>query len=57
MKHQILSVRFVIMKSKINRPGLCPKSCRLTLNGERKVFASGLFVIPQDGNLWIQMTR
>ena len=36
------------MKSKINKSGLCPISCRLTLNGTRKVFASGLFVRPLD---------
>lgn len=36
------------MKSKINRSGLCPTSCRLTLNGARKVFATGLFARSQD---------
>lgn len=50
MSKQKLSIRFVISNAKTNKKGLCPISCRLTLNGKRKPFATGLFVNPQHWN-------
>jgi integrase len=47
MKHNKLSIRFVILKAKINKQGLCPISCRLTFKSKRKAFSTGLFVQPE----------
>ncbi len=43
-----LSIRFVISKAKMNKRNLCPISCRLTLQGKRKAFSTGLFVNPSN---------
>lgn len=45
-----LSVRFVIIKAKINKRGLCAISCRLTFKSKRKAFSTGLFVNPENWN-------
>jgi len=45
-----LSVRFVIIKAKINKRGLCAISCRLTYKSKRKAFSTGLFVNPDNWN-------
>jgi len=45
-----LSIRFVIIKAKTNKRGLCAISCRLTLKSKRKAFSTGLFVNPLEWN-------
>jgi hypothetical protein len=50
MNQQKLTIRFVIVKAKINKRGLCPLSCRLTLKGKRKVFSTGQLVSPKYWN-------
>lgn len=50
MNQQKLTIRFVLLKAKTNKRGLCPLSCRLTLSGDRKAFSTGLFVKPKDWN-------
>ncbi|WP_452221441.1 site-specific integrase [Lacinutrix salivirga] len=41
---------FVISKSRINKKGLVPIICRLTLKGKRKPFSTGLFIEPDYWN-------
>ena len=45
-----LSIRFVIIKAKTNKRGLCAISCRLTFKSKRKAFSTGLFVNPENWN-------
>lgn len=45
-----LSILFLLRKNKINAQGLCPIECRITMDKERKPFATGLFINP---NNWI----
>lgn len=54
MNTQKLSIRFVIMKAKLNKKGLAPISCRLTFNHKRKVFSTGLFIKPNHWNAKLQ---
>ena len=46
MYQEKISVLFVISSSRTNKKGLCPLYCRVTLNGKRKQFSTGLFVNP-----------
>lgn len=50
MNQQKLTIRFVLVRAKINKRGLCPLSCRLTLYGKRKAFATGQYVNPKNWN-------
>ena len=50
MNQQKLTIRFVLVRAKINKRGLCPLSCRLTLYGKRKAFATSQFVSPNNWN-------
>jgi len=50
MKLQALSIRYILIKSKKNKLSLCPIFCRLTLNGKRKEFSTGLMVKPGEWN-------
>jgi integrase len=50
MNSNKLSIRFVIIKAKINRRCLCALSCRLTFKSKRKAFSTGLFVNPNNWN-------
>ncbi len=43
----ILKILFVISKTRINKKGLVPISCRITFNKKRKVFATGFFINPE----------
>src|SRR5690606_23917246 len=43
-----LNILFVISKSRVNKAGMAPLFCRLTYQEERKQFATGLFVNPQQ---------
>ena len=49
MNREKITILFVINTNKTNEKGLCPLSCRITLNKERKQFTTGLFVNP---NYW-----
>ena len=42
-----IKILFVLDKIKANRLGLAPLRCRITYLGERKPFATGLFVNPK----------
>lgn len=42
-----LSILFLLRKNKINAKGSCPIECRITLDKERKPFATGLFINPK----------
>lgn len=46
MKNHILKILFVISATRINKKGLVPLFCRITYNGERRTFATGLFIKP-----------
>lgn len=46
MHQEKILVLFVINLSRTNQKGLCPLNCRITLNKERKQFATGLFINP-----------
>ena len=46
MYQEKISVLFVISSSRTNQKGLSPLHCRVTLNGKRKQFSTGLFVNP-----------
>ena len=41
-----LSILFLLRKNKINAKGSWPIECRITLDEERKPFATGLFINP-----------
>ncbi|REC48557.1 site-specific integrase [Chryseobacterium pennipullorum] len=42
-----IKILFVLDKSKSNSKGLAPLKCRITYMGERKPFATGIFINPQ----------
>ncbi|MDY3318723.1 hypothetical protein PG637_04800 [Riemerella anatipestifer] len=48
MNTDILKILFVISASRINKQGLAPLNCRITYNSERKPFATGLFINPDN---------
>ncbi|WP_052911469.1 site-specific integrase [Riemerella anatipestifer] len=48
MNTDILKILFVISASRINKQGLAPLNCRITYNLERKPFATGLFINPDN---------
>lgn len=43
-----IKILFVLDKSKSNSKGLAPLKCRITYKGERKPFATGIFINPQN---------
>lgn len=49
MKVNKLTILFLLEKIKINKQGKCPIKCRITYNGKRKPFSTGLFINPK---LW-----
>lgn len=49
MKNLILKILFVISTTRVNKKGLVPLYCRITYNGKRKTFTTGLFINP---NYW-----
>lgn len=42
-----MKVLFYIRKSKINANSLCPLTCRITIENERKEFSTGIFLNPK----------
>lgn len=43
-----IRILFVLNKSRVNRSNKCSIKCRITLNGKRKEFSTGLFINPDD---------
>lgn len=48
MKYNLFKILFLISPTRINKKGLVPLLCRITYDGERKQFATGLFVNPKQ---------
>lgn len=46
MNSKIFKILFLINKARINTKGEAPIRCRITFNGTRKVFSTGLFINP-----------
>jgi len=44
-----LNILYILNRHKINKKGLCPINCRLTLSKSKKHFATGIFINP---NFW-----
>ncbi|MCW4451583.1 site-specific integrase [Kaistella sp. BT6-1-3] len=45
-----LSILFLLRRNSINAKGICPIECRITLDKQRKPFATGLFINPDHWN-------
>ena len=45
-----ISILFLLRKNRKNIQGLCPIECRITLDKQRKPFATGLFINPDNWN-------
>lgn len=45
-----ISILFLLRRNKINAQGVCPIECRITLDKQRKPFATGLFINPDNWN-------
>ena len=52
-----IKILFVVDKIKANRLGLAPLRCRITYLGERKPFATGLFVNPKHWDSKSQLAK
>lgn len=52
-----ISILFVLDKAKTNTKGLAPLRCRITYLGERKPFATGLFISPKHWDSKQQKTK
>jgi Site-specific recombinase XerD len=52
-----ISILFVLDKAKTNTKGLAPLRCRITYLGERKPFATGLFINPKYWDSKQQKTK
>ncbi|WP_278352876.1 site-specific integrase [Chryseobacterium gleum] len=48
MNNSKLYILFVLDKTNVNTKGKAPLRCRLTYSGKRKVFSTGLFIIPKQ---------
>ena len=45
-----ISILFLLRRNKINAQGVCPIECRITLDKQRKPFATGIFINPDNWN-------
>ncbi len=52
-----ISILFVLDKAKTNTKGLAPLRCRITYLGEKKPFATGLFINPKYWDSKQQKTK
>ncbi|WP_228411453.1 site-specific integrase [Epilithonimonas vandammei] len=52
-----LSILFLLRRNKINSRGLCPIECRITLDKQRKPFATGIFINPKNWDSSKQLTK
>lgn len=50
MNNNILNILFLIDKIRINKKGKAPLRCRITYLGIRKIFATGVFIKPDNWN-------
>jgi len=55
MNSNILKILFLIAKTRINIKGEAPIRCRITFNGVRKIFSTGLFINPDNWESAIQV--
>lgn len=54
MNSNILKILFLLNKTRINTRAKAPIRCRITFNGIRKVFSTGLFINPDNWNSTLQ---
>jgi integrase len=52
-----LKILFLLDKVKSNKQGNAPIRCRLTFNGKRKIFSTGLFINPKFWHSKIQLAK
>lgn len=52
-----LKILFLLDKVKSNKQGNAPIRCRLTFNGKRKIFSTGLFISPKLWHSKIQLAK
>ena len=57
MKHNKLTILFLLQKVRVNKQGKCPVRCRITYRKERQEFALGLFVNPNHWKSELQMAK
>lgn len=57
MKNSKLSVLFLLDKIRTNKQGNVPIRCRITYNGKRKPFSTGLFINPKHWNSSNQIAK
>ncbi|WP_417358708.1 Arm DNA-binding domain-containing protein [Flavobacterium sp.] len=57
MKHNKLTILFLLQKVRVNKQGKCPIRCRITYSKERQEFALGLFVNPNHWKSELQMAK
>ncbi|HSD08183.1 site-specific integrase [Flavobacterium sp.] len=57
MNPNILKVLFLINKTRINSKGEAPIRCRITFNGIRKIFSTGLFINPDNWENTLQIAN
>lgn len=57
MKHNKLTILFLLQKVRVNKQGKCPIRCRITYRKERQEFALGLFVNPNHWKSELQMAK
>ncbi|GGE14087.1 site-specific integrase [Psychroflexus salis] len=48
MSQNEMSIRFIMIKSKKNKQNLCPIFCRITHQGNRAQFSTGIFIKPHE---------
>lgn len=57
MKINKLSILFLLDKVKTNKQNKCPIKCRVTYDGKRKPFSTGLFVKPNHWQSKLQLAK
>lgn len=57
MNSNILKILFLINKTRINVKGEAPIRCRITFNGIRKIFSTGLFINPENWENSLQIAN
>ena len=57
MSNNIYKILFLISATRINRKGLVPIICRITYKNERKPFATGLFIKPNEWHSKSQLAK
>ncbi|HEX8563266.1 MAG TPA: Arm DNA-binding domain-containing protein [Flavobacterium sp.] len=57
MNGNIFKILFVISATRKNKKGLAPIICRITYLGQRKPFATGLFINPKNWHNKFQLAK